>query len=987
MLNFKKSIAALAVASSLGLAAPAIADNLSGSIYGQAQTGKTVTIKNPATGFTRNVTVGENGRFNFPKLPTGNYVVISDGKERNVTVTIGTGSPVNFNNNVETIEVVGSAMASIDTSSVESTSVFTSEQIELLPVARDLTSVALLAPGTTAGDSAFGNLASFGGSSVAENGYFINGFDVTNIRNFTSFANLPYDAVSQQQVKTGGYGAEYGRSLGGVVNLVTKRGTNEWKAGGAIYYTPESFREDGKDSVSQDPELTYGNQYVAYRSANRYDYLSYNAFVSGPIIEDKLFFFGLFEGQKDEVNTFGKQTSTKRENDSPLYLIKVDWNITDNHLLEFTRIENENTNDYQPYSNAEDVFYTGQHGTAGEEYSITSGGDVSIVNYTGFLTDDLTVSVLWGEMNNTLGARDPLVGPGGDCPLVFDRRETPNSSQRIGCWGIAESQFYTPDLNADPDEDIRESIRFSVDYAIGDHKIKIGYDKEDFTSTKQGENFTGVDYWRWHVGTGAVVNGEVVPEGQVYVRHRQQNTASASFGIENTAFYIEDNWQATDDLAIYIGLRSEGFVNKNADNETFVEADNLIAPRFGFSWDLSGEGSSKLYGTLGRYYIPVASNTNIRAAGIEYSFEEYFYADSADEHPVTAAPTKLGQQIGPRNNNGLPVAPDSRTIAATDLNPMHQDELILGYTQEWNEYVVGAKVVYRDVKDGMDDYCSHQPFIDYANDQGYTDFDYHSLAGCMIINPGRDLSIAVDWQDNGNFEKTVIPKSYFGLEEYKRTYKALELSFEKPMSDNWYMNASYTLAKSEGNSEGYVNSTNEQEDAGLTQDIDNALFQHGAFGPLPNDRRHTLKAYGAYKLTDELTISANASLASGRPRSCQGYIPLNDLREQLGVDAGTLAAYGSSSYYCNGVLTNRGDQGRTPWVKNLDIGLQYKPMWAEGLTLKVDVRNALNFGEVTEYVEQGEIGSAAAPEVNPNYKAPVNFQAPRRISFTARYSF
>ena len=86
-------------------------------------------------------------------------------------------------------------------------------------------------------DAAFGNLASFGGSSVAENAYYVNGFNITNAFNNLAFAQIPFEAIAEQQVKTGGYGAEFGRSTGGVVNLITKRGTNAFSAGGAISTT------------------------------------------------------------------------------------------------------------------------------------------------------------------------------------------------------------------------------------------------------------------------------------------------------------------------------------------------------------------------------------------------------------------------------------------------------------------------------------------------------------------------------------------------------------------------------------------------------------------------------------------------------------------------------------------------------------------------------------------------------------------------------
>ena len=444
---FKKTLVCSAILAASLNSNMALADNVSGSIYGKATTGNTVIIKNKSTGFKRSITVGTDGRFNFRSLPTGKYEVTDGDETRVIVVAIGQGSLVDFDDEFESIEVTGSAIAGIDTSSVESTTVFTSEQIDLLPLDRDITSVSLLAPGAVGGDSGFSNnLASFGGSSVAENGYFINGFDVTNIRNFTSFANLPYDAVAQQQVRTGGYGAEYGRSLGGVVSLVTKRGSNEFEFGGSLQWEPDEWRAPGKDGPSRNPDQVFGDRFQAYRSANTFDYLTYNVYASGPIIEDKLFFYVLAQGRDDEINDYNTQTSEKIVEDSPMYLAKIDWNVTDSHLLEFTYIDNEQDTETTPFQNANGDFFVPFHGEKGNNFTETNGGNVKIVNYTGYLTDNLTLNVLWGEMESFLDKRTPLAGPGFDCPLVFDRRETPNSSQRIGCWGIAESQFFSPVL-------------------------------------------------------------------------------------------------------------------------------------------------------------------------------------------------------------------------------------------------------------------------------------------------------------------------------------------------------------------------------------------------------------------------------------------------------------------------------------------------------------------------------------------------------------
>ncbi|GHG03862.1 TonB-dependent receptor [Thalassotalea marina] len=982
MINLKRSALALAVVMATSTAYAA--DNSSGGIYGSAKAGATVTVVNQDTGLRRTVTAGEDGKFNLKSLPVGKYKVSSDGNSIDLTVTIGTNQQAFLDSSVERIEVTGGRMTAIDTTSVESTTVFTAEQLETLPVNLDVTSVALLAPGTTQGDSAFGNLASFGGSSVAENGYYINGFDVTDLRKLISFADLPYDAIAQQQVKTGGYGAEFGRSLGGIVNLVTKRGTNEWKFGGAIYTTPGSLKEDQKNVVSRDPELDYAHRYHRFRSYNKSSDTKYNIYGGGPIIEDTLFIFGMVEGQKYEAEAYGRTTSTKEEIDSPQYMVKVDWNITDDHLLEYTHINNESDKDVVDYKNADDVFFVGKHGDVEAEYTEKSGGTVDIVKYTGFLTDDLTVSALYGKLESE-DIRNPEALPGAECPRVFDSRFTASAGQveYQGCWNTAQVTIRDP--NFGPNTDERETYRFTLDYVIGDHNIRIGYDKEEYISGSAGTVYTGDAYWRYF--NAADLGLDPTPNGYV-VRKWDYKTGSASFSAENTAFYIEDTWQVNDNWTVYAGLRRETFENLNGEGNTFVEADELDAPRLGFTWDVDGDSTKKLFGTWGRYYIPVATNTNIRASGTEYRITTYY--EYTDIDPVTWAPSGLTQIGEPILSSGSQEAPDSRVISVTDLDPMHQDEFILGYQQEVNEWMLGLRAVYRDVKDGMDDYCSHQPFADWAADNGHTNFDTSTMAGCMMMNPGKDFKIFMDLNNDGNLTENTIPKEYLGLDKYKRTYKALEFFFERPKTDNWFLQGSYTWAKSEGNIEGYVNSTLGQDDAGLTQDLDHAMFQQGSYGSLPNERRHTFKVFGMYDLTDEIALSANLTLQSGRPLSCTGYVPLDD--PALGEDAGNLYYYSASSFYClneNGEheLGKRGDFGHTPWTKRLDMGVMYNPDWADGkVTFRMDLFNVLNFQEVTKFTETGDV-NRDAPYRNPEFMNASDFQAPRSIRLSARFKF
>lgn len=983
---------ALCVALGLTLASgAAFAQSAAGSLFGKTAAGASVTIENTDTGTSREITASADGRFAATQLPTGHYRVISGGTTREVVVDVGTGTQVNFQggsedtDTLDKIEVVGSRINAIDVSSTESASVMTAAQLQKLPVSRDVTDVALLAPGTVQGDTGFGNLASFGGASVAENGYYINGFDVTNIRTFLSYASLPFEAIAQQQTKTGGYSAEYGRSLGGVINIVTKRGSNDWKFGASTYWAPSDLRESGKDVTWANPGPN-DPEFYAYRSANSSSDLSYNIYGSGPLIKDRLFFFGLLSGQKDVNDTFGYQTSRHTSSSTPNGMLKLDWNITDNHLIELTAIDNKDVTAYRDYSYPVGQTFGRTHGDLDAEYDVESGGRVYIGKYTGYLTDNLTVSLQAGRLTNGNNNRNPLNLPGAECVRAFNST-TSSAATYTGCWNPSQAIIYDPDFG--PEEDIRNSRRLDVEWRLGDHTLRVGYDGEKFESGHAGTVYTGGEYWRHYRvrnPDGTSVNGTLLPFGSNYARRWISETASGSYEVDNAAVYIEDSWQVTNNWLVYAGLRDETFDNKNGSGETFVKASNNIAPRLGFSWDMKGDGSAKLFGSAGRYYIPVSSNTNIRGSGAELFTEEFFHTSGFD--PNTGLPTGLGTQIGGTNVTSDGSVPDPRTLAATNLKPMFQDEFILGYQQQLNRaWTAGIKGVYRSVGNGMDDWCSLKAYQDYADDNGYTNFDINSVASCFLLNPGKDTGMALDLNGDGNLVEVTVPASYFGLPEYKREYRAVELSAEG-IGDNWALQGSYTWSKSYGNVEGYVNSSLEQADAGATQDFDNEHFEDGADGYLPNDRRHTLKLFGSYDLSEQWSVGGNLLIQSGRPINCFGYVP------RFGtIDDSKLALYSGSSFYCklpDGTteLHSRGSAGRTPTSWNFNASVTYTPSWADKhLKLGMTVFNLFNNQVVTEYNEFSATGSAGSNIYNPNYLNRANYQTPRSVLFNVRYEF
>ena len=327
--TLRRSALSIALGAGLCLSANLYAQsNITGSIYGSAQPGETVVIQNLDTGLTRTVPVGTDGKYRALALPNGRYKVELQkdgavvGVRENVLVQIASGAQIDFtgvpapNGEATLLDAVQvtAAPVAVDLSQTDVRTVFTAEDIEALPFGgnlQDIASVAMLAPGVVA--STGSSNISFGGSSGAENAYFINGFPVTNPLNNLGYKSLPFRAIAQEQVLTGGYGAEFGRSTGGVINIVTKRGGNEWHGGVYARYTPESLKGTPKNDYYPDtgywnennhPFATKGEadysdgKLYRYNRDNGTESLNTGLWVSGPLVKDRLFVLANAERQK-----------------------------------------------------------------------------------------------------------------------------------------------------------------------------------------------------------------------------------------------------------------------------------------------------------------------------------------------------------------------------------------------------------------------------------------------------------------------------------------------------------------------------------------------------------------------------------------------------------------------------------------------------------------------------------------------------------------
>ena len=1000
--------------------------NTAGAVTGSATAGDTITIASPATGFTRTITVGADGNYRFSALPTGQYTVARNGgAPRTVTVNVGTAANVNFVETLEAVEVIGGSINPIDVSSVESTTVLTAEQIARIPVVRNATDVALLAPGTVRGDAVFGNLASFGGSSVAENAYYVNGFNITNTFNNLNFAQIPFEGVAEQQVKTGGYGAEFGRSTGGVINIITRRGTNQFTAGGNVYWTPSALRGSDPNVNSVGGATAAGQLVPSQMIANntRDDLgseLSASVWAGGALVQDKVFGYALVSwsqitGQSVYPTATSGNPSYDQKDESPNWLAKLDWNINDSNLLELTAFSDKNETEQAYYRTGQtslgNSLFDANAALARESFLGTvydeRGGTSYVLKYTGYLSDTFTLSALYGHgvqsrSNYAIaanGVRGEFNGdintPATGCPIVTDSR---TNLDNTGGARIAGCNFVNT-LGRPDAEDTRDQYRIDAEWQLGDHLVRFGFERDDFESIA-GQSYEGGASYLY-----------LSDEDFQYVRERRF-VNGATVGVLSNAFYLEDSWNITDNFLAYVGVRLDKFENTNGLGQKYVEIDNQVGPRLGLSWDVFGDSSFKVFGNAGRYALPLTATVAVRGASASLFSEQYFTYTGVD--PTTGAPTGLTpiSTISYLNNEfGTPKNADS--VTARDLDPMYQDEYILGFQKQLTDHMsLGVRGIYRNLTSGIDDTCDWRPVRAWALRNGFTEsedgpfispedktaatdlaFLNPGFAGCRLYNPGKAATFSMDVNGDGTFENVALGAAELGVDA-KRTYQALEMFFEGHW-DKWFLQGSYTWAKSRGNSEGGVNSNLGQTDTGTTVDFDYPELMYGSYGYLPNDRRHTLKLFGNYELNERWSVGGNLLIQSGRPVSCIGVYADDPTGYQnnyysCSADAGDLVTSPGTGgpVRDNGdTLVPRGTYARTPWMRTLDLNVAWRPAFAEGkLTVKADIFNVFDAHSATAMNEFAE-NAAGAQRFYQAFNTPISFQAPRSVRLMLQYDF
>ena len=866
--------------------------------------GAAVTVKNIGTNKEDTATTDDTGRFKAPNLQPGIYAVtvsssgFSPMTVDNVTVEIGRETTLEIALSVGpvtgSVDVSAEAPA-INTIQPDFSTNLNQTSINELPVnGRRWSNFAILTPGAVP-DGNFG-LISFRGISGLLNNSTVDGGDnnqgfFSEERGRTRSAySISQAAIREFQVNTSNFAAEYGRSAGGVINAVTKSGTNEFHGSAFLYNRNNRWGARNPNTFIN--RLVNG---VSTREAfkpedNRYQF---GGTIGGPIVKDKAFFFFSYDEQRRKfpgvavfstpgyLNTVNRTTllarglttpqidsalsfindltgEVPRRGDQRLFLPKVDWHLTDNN--QFTATYNR-LRWKSPAGVQTGATVTRDRAGFGDDFVESDSLNLR-------LASTLSPTVInefrfqWSDELNSQFAQPPLPG----------QPTTANgfSPQVALTNGITFGKATSLDRVALPDER-RFQVADSLTYSTGNHTFKFGTDINHVRDIDDNL-FTGagsytysnindfiVDYVNFttnnslraanrQCATLATPAANTRIAGKCYTSNYAQGFGQPRFQLETVdwAFFAQDDWRVTPRLTLNLGLRRdyeqfpEPFLVNPALPQTANKPSdkNNFGPRIGFAVDVTGDGKTALRGGYGIYYGRI-NGTIIINSLINTGLSTGQAVSSVPANCSTAL-CGAANATDPAGNPAAPVFPNILTTAPPGTaginyfregfqNPLiHQGDVIIEREVARNT-VISASYLFS--------YGNHlTTFVDTnlnpPTGQGRVNILDGPFAGQVWVFP---------------YYRGARPNTSFGnileiRDSVSTKYQALVLQANRRLTNGLQFQTSYTLSRAQDNG-------GSQSSATFTPGF-SALFDpfdpSGDDGLSPFDRRHKFVASVVY---------------------------------------------------------------------------------------------------------------------------------------------
>ncbi|MFN2500148.1 MAG: TonB-dependent receptor domain-containing protein [Pyrinomonadaceae bacterium] len=925
-------------------------------------TGTTTT--GSGAGYNRTITTNDEGFYRILQVPPGNYNVVTtassgfgEARYENVNVAIGhtTQLPIMVTpgNSVTRVDIVASEALPVDVSNNAIQTTIDAQKMELIPKGAGFTGLLKTIPGTRP-ESRTGGF-SVDGASGGENVFVIDGQEVTNYRTGTlnETYNVPTQLVQELQVKSSGFDALYGGATGGVVSVVTRGGGNDFHGEFGLQWEVPKFNGKPRQLLQRFTSADNLVQSTTYFSPAKPGGTNMfpSATLGGPIVKDKMWFFGSWSPQIFETvvdtpyytNTLGTQTLTTVEryrrtrkyeygfgrlDANPFNDLRLSgsflWNpVIDHGSLPTTSFTNNNTS-LIGIANVPTADYKGNIGVLrGNQFTDRQGG-----RQTSSL---VTFGAVYTPRNNLVVdgrySRGFLNEKNGNyfIPVLTPRIVTCPPTSTLPQFPCATTGVNTITVK---DISVRTSYDFSAAYifnAGGQHEFRSGYQRFSiFNDVQQGNNAIGELRYTFGSLISSQVPGLTNTPGAIgFGNFRRTGTNGKGSNLSQGIFF-QDKYQPTSRLTLNLGIR---FEKENL--PTFNQFPSLInfgwgdkiAPRLGFAYDLTGNGESKIFASYGRFFDRVKFALPRGLFGGDIFLDDYFEIFPGE----TAAQFNIGNVIGgftgpsvcPTNGfiiagarsrcqlNRRVNANEPNAIATSggavdpDLRPFRQTEFTVGAEKQFSrDYVFRARYTYKNVDEAVED----------AGVRNAQDSEAY-----IIGNPGRGLHLA-----------TLQALGYTKSTRPQRRYDGLEFVVDKRLSNNWYANVNYTYSRLFGNYSGLTSSDEPHLiDGRLSPGVSRAFdLPHLGFnakgekdnGRLQTDRPHVFNIYGAYifdwknNRVHSSEFSAFQTITSGQPQ--------------------TTTIYGASSITPQ-ILLERGDLGRTPTYSQTDFNFTHRYRWGQ----------------------------------------------------------
>jgi Carboxypeptidase regulatory-like domain/TonB-dependent Receptor Plug Domain len=855
--------------------------------------GVTIEARSPNLQGTRTAVTGADGKFRFPAVPPGAYKIRASlsgftTAEKTAVVSLDATATVNMSLQVsakEEVVVTGEAPL-VDTTSTTTGTTYTEQVIAKLPAQRNYAGILQLNPGvsTDRGETQGRALALtvYGATSV-ENQFVIDGVNTTNVIKGFQGKAINNEFIQEVEVKTGGYQAEYGRALGGVINVITKSGGNEYHGDGFVYF--DSINTRAKQTITGHDSLT-GMKTSDYKRTD------YGADIGGFFVKDHVWFFLAYDrvDRPGKISRYSSSASVPVSAQFPLdetdnlLSAKLTWNIATGSTFVATGFEdptvisgaaNSDPNQSRAVtiSSLDPRTWNARRDIGGTDFGL---------RFNQLFGSMGLVSLQWSRHQDRFelkpsgagaGVRvDDFTCAGGTPALPCVPPATANST--TGGFG----QVFGPTAR---NASTRYQYRGDATFYFGNHEVKFGGDL-DRAKTRAVTFYTG--------GQNVQVKNEL---GTTYYEHIFFAASAADLtptvnvvaprSIDKGAF-IQDSWKATAGLTVNVGLRWDEEDIRDYADRSVIKTTAEWQPRIGVVWDPKRDGSMKIYAFGGRFYYSIPTDLNVRAYGAQTEANTFNF----DPISVTQDPTVPGHPTAFIQGGAFTEPVDK------GIKGIYQDEFTVGVDKLIDPtFSVGIAGHYRRLGRAIEDRCD----LDYTAPE-------NNANTCGIVNPGS----GGQWS-SGNFTYcTGLDNNTCGLypapaaPPARRLYRGIEILARKSFTDKLWLQASYVYSSLRGNYDGEVREGRGQTDPGINADFDYYEFFHNSYGRLFLDRPHNLRVDLSYTTPWKLFVGFQGFIQSGAPLNKQGYF--------------------NSGYGAEVQLVQKGYAGRLPttWESNLSLG-------------------------------------------------------------------